>query len=205
MPLLVRERNFCDFVLYAEQGPISIERIYRNEAIIEEILSNLTTFWLRVVAPEFFKIRVPRGLNPSILPTYITTWHIPVNNCPHTSDELDIADVLVNLPDQDVPTVPTNPINNLVVVPWGGETSTGITLSNTCPLDNWKNLSSGPSGEQPRNGNFGLTQNPVSWTFALVCSYYLRTASGSLSRPYFIQVDWKGWPSIFQMLEYINL
>ena len=53
MQLLVTERHFCDFLLYAE-GPVSIERIYRNEDIIAEILSNIFTFRVRVVAPEFF-------------------------------------------------------------------------------------------------------------------------------------------------------
>ena len=31
MQLLVTEMTFCDFVLYAIDGPVSIERIYRNE------------------------------------------------------------------------------------------------------------------------------------------------------------------------------
>ena len=53
MQLLVTETHFCDFLLYAE-GPVSIERIYRNEDIIAEILSNIFTFRVRVVAPEFF-------------------------------------------------------------------------------------------------------------------------------------------------------
>ena len=38
MQLLVTERIFCDFVLYAENGPVSIERIYQNEHVINEII-----------------------------------------------------------------------------------------------------------------------------------------------------------------------
>ena len=38
MQLLVTERIFCDFVLYAENGPMSIERIYQNEHVINELL-----------------------------------------------------------------------------------------------------------------------------------------------------------------------
>ena len=28
-------------------------------------------------------------------------------------------------------------VNSLIVIPWGGITSDGLTLYNTCPLDNW--------------------------------------------------------------------
>ena len=52
MQLLVTERIFCDFVLYAENGPVSIERIYQNEHVIYEIIKCLTALWKRVVAPE---------------------------------------------------------------------------------------------------------------------------------------------------------
>lgn len=118
MQLLVTERHFCDFILYAE-GPVSIERIYRNEDVIAEILSNLTTFWVRVVALEFFEMRVPRGLHPFILSEDDTSCDAPVNNCGHAPDELDIADVLVHSLVQVSSTGPTNPINNLVVIPLG--------------------------------------------------------------------------------------
>ena len=55
MQLLVTERIFCDFVLYAENGPVSIERIYQNEHVINEIIKCLTALWKRVVAPEFVR------------------------------------------------------------------------------------------------------------------------------------------------------
>ena len=60
---------------------------------------------------------------------------------------MDVADCLINSlknisacpssytsanEDENFPTV-----NNLVVFPWGGLTSDGLTLCNTCPLDNW--------------------------------------------------------------------
>ena len=38
MQLLVTERIFCDFVLYAENGLVSIERIYRNEHVIDKLI-----------------------------------------------------------------------------------------------------------------------------------------------------------------------
>ena len=44
MQLLVTEKEFCDFILYAENGPVSIERIYRDEHIIADILKCLTSF-----------------------------------------------------------------------------------------------------------------------------------------------------------------
>ena len=137
MQLLVTERQFCDLILFAEEGPVSIERIYRNENVIAEILSSLTALWTRVVAPEFFEMRVQRRLHPFILSDDDSSYHATDNSCSHTQDELDIAVVLTNsfLVSPVGPTIPT--IDSLVVIPWGGETSSGIKLINTCPLDNW--------------------------------------------------------------------
>ena len=67
MQLLVTNRTFCDFILYSGEGPVSIERIYRNEQLITEILTLLTVLWTRIIAPEKFEMRVPRGLYPVIL------------------------------------------------------------------------------------------------------------------------------------------
>lgn len=64
MQLLITERAFCDFVLYAKDGAVSIERIYRDETFITDVLNVLTQFWRRVVAPEIFEMRVPRDLLP---------------------------------------------------------------------------------------------------------------------------------------------
>ena len=67
MQLLVTEREFCDFILYAKEGEVSIETIFRNESLINEILKYLTAFWFKVLAPEIFEMRVPPSLNPFIL------------------------------------------------------------------------------------------------------------------------------------------
>ena len=69
MQLLITERTFCDFVLYAKDGPVSIERIYRDETFITDMLNVLTHFWRRVVAPELFEMRVPRDLLPFVMPS----------------------------------------------------------------------------------------------------------------------------------------
>ena len=69
MQLLVTERTFCDFVLYPMNGPVSIERIYRDANFITDMLSDLTLFWKRVVASEIFEMRVPRDLSPFVLPS----------------------------------------------------------------------------------------------------------------------------------------
>ena len=76
MQLLVTERDFCDFVLYAQDGEVSVERIYRNESVIAEILSNLTALWRRVLAPEIFEMRVLCGLHLFVLPV-VETEKIP--------------------------------------------------------------------------------------------------------------------------------
>ena len=68
MQLLVTEREFCDFVLYAENGLVSVQRIERDEHLIQEILKLLTAFWKRVIAPELIEMRVPRNLMPFVLP-----------------------------------------------------------------------------------------------------------------------------------------
>ena len=68
LQLLVTERTYCDFVLYAADGPVSIERINRDEQLMSEILNHLSTFWFQVIAPEIFEMRVPRDLLPFILP-----------------------------------------------------------------------------------------------------------------------------------------
>ena len=44
MQLLVTERKFCDFDLHAENGPVSIERIYRDDDLIDDILKLLSLF-----------------------------------------------------------------------------------------------------------------------------------------------------------------
>ena len=58
----------CDFVLHAQDGEVSVDGIYRDDSVITEILSNLNASWRRVLAPEIFEIRVPRGLHPFVLP-----------------------------------------------------------------------------------------------------------------------------------------
>ena len=60
--LLVTERDYCDFILYAESGPDSVVRISRDEALITKILEYIQALWMRVIAPEIFEMRVPREL-----------------------------------------------------------------------------------------------------------------------------------------------
>lgn len=67
--LLVTERKYCDFVLYAKDDPVSIKRIYRDEQLSTDILSSLTTLWKRIIAPEVFEMRVPRDLDPFVMPS----------------------------------------------------------------------------------------------------------------------------------------
>lgn len=55
MQLLVTEGQFCDFVLFAKDGPPSIERIFGDSKLIKKIIDTLTILWKQVKAPEFFK------------------------------------------------------------------------------------------------------------------------------------------------------
>ena len=88
MQFLVTERIFCDFVLYAENGPVSIERIYQNEHVINEIIKCPTALWKRVVAPELYEMRVPRNLLPFILPENINKLFL--STYAHSNVEMDI-------------------------------------------------------------------------------------------------------------------
>ena len=62
------EREFCNFLLYAENGLVSVQRIEQDEHLILEILKLLTAFWKRVIAPELIEMCVPRNLMPFVLP-----------------------------------------------------------------------------------------------------------------------------------------
>ena len=214
--LLVTGRKYCDFILHAASGPDSVERIPRDEALIEKILSYLTALWTRVIAPEIFEMRVPRDLLPLILaepvdifdplehplsaspvdgstpedPPICTSLASPVDCLEAdvlpkqlTTDEMDPATPVsstslhdmcektpVDLPSslreskqpfladssctqEEMDTAEAPPLSvastscnptsaseqdqELTIFPWGGRTSNGITLTNTCPLDNW--------------------------------------------------------------------
>ena len=172
--LLVRDRKFCDFILYSANGPDSVERIARDQPLIAKISEYLTAFWMRVVAPEIFEMRIPRELLPFILPqlnpdgiddmgavnTDIFPSASPGNSRPlypltetqgcvvnpshaestYTQEEICAADALLNVlnnPMQCMSSVSHHQDHDLTFFPWGGVTSTGISLTNTCPLDNW--------------------------------------------------------------------
>ena len=73
--LMVTEKTFCDFVLYAKNGPVLVERIYRGEPLIADILRTLSGFWKRVIAAETFEMRIPKNLPPFVMPSdfFVTT------------------------------------------------------------------------------------------------------------------------------------
>ena len=77
--LLVTERKSCVFILYAESGPDSVEKITRDEALITKILEYIQALWMRVIAPEIFEMRTPRDLLPFILPESPSSE--PVTHC----------------------------------------------------------------------------------------------------------------------------
>ena len=90
--LLVTEREFCDFVLYAKDGPISVQRIYRDQQLICDILLKLSALWKRVIAPEIIEMRVPRDLKPFVMSSSFLTVAPPNANVSHgNSDEFDLS------------------------------------------------------------------------------------------------------------------
>lgn len=66
LQLLVTEANFCDFVLYAKQGPSSVERIFPDADLQQRIVDSTKLFWEKVFIPEYFLMRVPRDLLPFV-------------------------------------------------------------------------------------------------------------------------------------------
>ena len=66
--LLVTSRENCDFILHAASSPDSVQRVPRDEPLIEKILSYLTALWMSVIALKIFEMHVPRNLLPFVLP-----------------------------------------------------------------------------------------------------------------------------------------
>ena len=90
--LLVTERKFCDFVLYAKDGPISVQTIHRDQQLISDILLRLSALWKRVIAPEIIEMRVPRDLNPFVTSSSFLTDAPHNANVSHgNSDEFDLS------------------------------------------------------------------------------------------------------------------
>ncbi len=67
LQMLVTDLNFCDFVLHSPKGSPSIQRITRDEKLMNRLCHSLSGFWHKVLAPEYFEMRVPRNLSPFIL------------------------------------------------------------------------------------------------------------------------------------------
>ena len=84
MHFLVTERKYCDFIFYAENGHVSVEKLERDEKLIQVILQSLTVFWKKVIAPELIEMRVPRNLMPFVLPD--------MENAPHNTKVTTASD-----------------------------------------------------------------------------------------------------------------
>ena len=65
--MAITSKVWCDFVLWSSKGKPSVQRIYRNEEIISELLTSLMWLWKHAVAPEVFEMRSPRELVPFVL------------------------------------------------------------------------------------------------------------------------------------------
>ena len=67
LQLLVTQALYCDFVLYSAKGPPNIERIYPEPKLQARVNKSTKLFWERVFIPEYFLMRVPRGLFPLVV------------------------------------------------------------------------------------------------------------------------------------------
>ena len=67
LQLLITEAKYCDFVLFSNKGPLSIERINPDVELQSRIVNSTQLFWEKVYLPEYFLMRVPRGLLPLVI------------------------------------------------------------------------------------------------------------------------------------------
>ena len=67
LQMLVTGLPFCDFVLHTPKGPPSIQRIQQDIPFQMEMARNISVFWKKVFIPEYFEMRIPRGLTPFVL------------------------------------------------------------------------------------------------------------------------------------------
>ena len=73
-------------------GPISVQRIYRVQQLISDILLRLSALWKRVIAPDIIEMRVPRDLNPFVMSSSFLTDAPHNANVSHgNSDEFDLS------------------------------------------------------------------------------------------------------------------
>ena len=90
--------------MFAENGPVSIKRIFRDEFVIADIIKFLTSFWIRVIAPEIFEMRVPRNLHPLILPNEIedvVSNDITLSECSGAASNLSVSAIQVQTDSRD--------------------------------------------------------------------------------------------------------
>lgn len=66
LQLLITEAEFCYFVLYSAEGPLNVEKIYPDVVLQKRIVHSSRLFWEKVFVPEYFLMRVPRGLLPIV-------------------------------------------------------------------------------------------------------------------------------------------
>ena len=168
--LLVTERKFCDFVLYAKDGPLLVQRIPRNQQLISDILQRLSALWKRVIAPEIIEMCVPRNLNPFVTSSSFLTDAPHNANVSHgNSDEFDLSN------------------NDIASV--SRDNSNEFDLSN----DNIANVSHGNSNGCVSNLS-GYTRDEINIAVLLTCcaSSYHSTERNLLSNCNFKVIPWSG-------------
>ena len=90
--------------MFAENGPVSTERIFRDEFVIADIIKFLTSFWIRVIAPEIFEMRVPRNLHSLSLLNEIedvVSNDITLSECSGAASNLSISAIQVQIDSRD--------------------------------------------------------------------------------------------------------
>lgn len=91
-------------------------------------------------------MRVPRDLLPFVMPNDFipdTGQASATQNTVYSREEIEIASFLTTCTSYNYSELQPN----LVVIPWGCRTNSGIQLANTCPIDNWLMIFQALSGK----------------------------------------------------------
>ena len=62
LQLLVTMADYCGFVLFPDKGPNSIYRIFPDAELQKRLVIATKCFWKKLLVPEYFISRAPRGL-----------------------------------------------------------------------------------------------------------------------------------------------
>ena len=67
LQLLITEADYCGFTLHSSAGEICVETIVKDDDVQRQIIKYTKLFWEKILIPEYFIIRIPKELLPTVL------------------------------------------------------------------------------------------------------------------------------------------